>query len=188
LPTDASSCIHLTHVVTQAGYDKIEWQGKWHSGNTPQDYGFPAHRIHWMLATICIRPPFPTVRWKSFTTPTKNSFCIPLIISNPKQNVCGQEMHSLISALDIVPTMANLLGVSGAFESFFYGTSLVEVLDNPGTCPNAMVHFTYNDIPSRNAPSIILCVGTLRYKYAMFFTSNGNDTDWELYDLQRGSR
>jgi hypothetical protein len=29
-------------VVKQAGYDKMEWQGKWHSGNTLQDYGFTA--------------------------------------------------------------------------------------------------------------------------------------------------
>jgi hypothetical protein len=29
-------------VVKQAGYDKIKWQGKWHSGNTLQDYGFTA--------------------------------------------------------------------------------------------------------------------------------------------------
>jgi arylsulfatase A-like enzyme len=92
----------------------------------------------------------------------------------------GQEMHSLISVLDIVPTIANLLGVSGAFESCFYGTSLVKVLDNPGTCPNEMVHFTY----SCNAPTIIWCVRTLRYKYAVYFTSDGNNANWELYDLQ----
>jgi hypothetical protein len=42
LPTNASSCIHLAHVVKQAGYNKIKWQGKWHSGNTVQDYGFTA--------------------------------------------------------------------------------------------------------------------------------------------------
>jgi hypothetical protein len=87
-----------------------------------------------------------------------------------------------------VPTVANSLGVSGAFESCFYGISLVEVLDNPGTCPNEMVvHFTYNDIPSCNAPSIIPCVRTLRYKYAMYFTSDSSDADWELYNLQSGS-
>ena len=121
---------------------------------------------------------------EKFYNAYEESIHIPLIVSNPKLHVCGQEMHSLISVLDIVPTVADLLGVSGAFESCFYGTSLVEVLDNPGMCPNEMVHFTYNDIPSRNAPSIIPCVGTLRYKYAVYFTSDGDDADWELYDLQ----
>jgi hypothetical protein len=29
-------------MVKQAGYEKIEWQGKWHLQNTPQDYGFTA--------------------------------------------------------------------------------------------------------------------------------------------------
>jgi hypothetical protein len=92
--------------------------------------------------------------------------------------VCSQETHSLINVLDIVPTVANLLGVSSAFESCFYETSLVEVLDNPGMCLNEMVHFTYNDIPSCNAPSIIPFVCTLRYKYAVYFTSDGKDADW----------
>jgi arylsulfatase A-like enzyme len=101
---------------------------------------------------------------------------IPLILSNPKLQVCSQGMHSLVtSLLDIVPTVANLLGVFSAFESCFYGTTLVEVLDNPGTCPNEMVHFTYNDIPSsRNAPSIIWCVPMLKYKYVVYFTSDGD--------------
>ena len=36
----------------------------------------------------------------------------------------------------------------------------------------------------RNAPSIIWCVRTLRYKYAVYFTPDGDDADWELYDLQ----
>jgi arylsulfatase A-like enzyme len=42
---------------------------------------------------------------------------IPLIVSNPKLHVCSQETHSLIGVLNIVPPMADLLGVSSAFES-----------------------------------------------------------------------
>jgi arylsulfatase A-like enzyme len=125
---------------------------------------------------------------EKFDNAYEESIRIPLIVSNPKLHVWGQASHSLISVLDILSTVADLLGVSGALESCFYGTSLlVEVLDNPRMCPNEMVHFTYNDIPSRNAPSIIRCVRTLRYKYAVYFTSDGNDTDWELYNLQSGS-
>jgi hypothetical protein len=35
-------------MIKQAGYDKMEWQGKWHSQITLKDYGFTA----WMPATI----------------------------------------------------------------------------------------------------------------------------------------
>jgi arylsulfatase A-like enzyme len=107
---------------------------------------------------------------EKFTNAYEESIHIPLIVSNPKLHVCSQETHSLISVLDIVPPVAYLLGVSGAFV--FYRTSLVEVLDNPRMCPNEMVHFTYNDIPSRNAPSIIRCVRTLRYKYDALYISH----------------
>jgi arylsulfatase A-like enzyme len=50
---------------------------------------------------------------ESFYNAYEESIHIPLIISNPKLQVCGQKMHSLISRLlDIVPTvLANFLGV-----------------------------------------------------------------------------
>jgi arylsulfatase A-like enzyme len=60
---------------------------------------------------------------EKFDNADKEFIHIPLIISNPKLHVCSQETHSLISVLDIVPTVANLLGVFGALESYFYGTS-----------------------------------------------------------------
>ena len=46
------------------------------------------------------------------------------------------------------------------------------------------VHFTYDDIPcGPSRPSIIRCIRTDRYKYAVYFTPEGLDADWELYDL-----
>jgi arylsulfatase A-like enzyme len=56
---------------------------------------------------------------EKFYNAYEESIHIPLIVSNPKLHVCGQEMHSLISVLEIVPPVADLLGVSGAFESCF---------------------------------------------------------------------
>jgi arylsulfatase A-like enzyme len=330
LPIDS---VTLAHVVKQAGYGKIEWQGKWHLGNTPQDYGFtgwdppdagnyltlndtlgggiPANDARfldnilnfierqstqqqqeeepWCLVASFVNPhdvyvaqhhhhmeeagynkedlnriqvPLPhncredlsenakprahaRMTWHSeyndtsmqeyvnfyahlhtlvdaqilqvleklhstrqrdttvifrfadhgeqalshglvekFYNVYEESIHIPLIVSNPKLQASGQETNSLASLLDILPTVADLLGVSNAFETCFYGTSLVEVLENPRTCPNEVVHFTYDDIPSRNAPSKIRCIRTLGYKYAVYFTPDGKDADWELYDLK----
>jgi hypothetical protein len=77
------------------------------------------------------------------------SIHIALIISNPKIQVGGQETHSRVSLVDIVPNREwPICWVFPVHLNQLYGTSLVQVLDNPGTCPNEMVHFTYNDIPS----------------------------------------
>jgi len=82
----------------------------------------------------------------------------------------------------------------------FQGRNLTRVLDDPNTTTPAPVgingeeseaivgvqhriHFTYDDISCPGAPSIIRCIHTRRYKYAVYFTPTGKDADWELYDL-----
>ena len=47
----------------------------------------------------------------------------------------------------------------------------------------ASIHFTYDDIPCPGAPSTIRCLHRGDLKYAVYFTPNGMDADWELYDL-----
>jgi hypothetical protein len=45
------------------------------------------------------------------------------------------------------------------------------------------IHFTYHDISCPGAPSTIRCIHERNLKYAIYFTPNGKDADWELYDL-----
>ena len=42
----------------------------------------------------------------------------------------------------------------------------------------------YDDIGLGHIPSIIRCIRTSRFKYAVYFTEDGKDADWELYDLK----
>jgi choline-sulfatase len=120
---------------------------------------------------------------EKFYNAYEESIHIPFIVSNPRI-FSGQKSDSLASLLDIVPTLADLLNVSNEFERRFYGTSLVDRLDHPSMSKGKeVVHFTYDDIASRNAPSIIRCIRTFTYKYAVYFTPDGSDADWELYDL-----
>jgi len=120
---------------------------------------------------------------EKFYNAYEESIHIPLVFSNPIAYSKPETTHSLASLLDLVPTLAGLLGVEKDFSGSFYGRDLTPVLVNPRSTVQDFVHFTYDDIPARRAPSIIRCVRTTQYKYAVYFTQDGADADWELYDL-----
>ena len=61
-------------------------------------------------------------------------------------------------------------------------TTIEEEVTFPGI--QESIHFTYDDIASRGAPSTIRCLHKGTLKYAVYFTPDGKDTDWELYDLK----
>eukprot|EP00536_Pseudo-nitzschia_multiseries_P005961 jgi/Psemu1/296069/fgenesh1_pm.121_\ len=127
----------------------------------------------------------------------QESLRIPLVVSNPIAFPEPRSTDALSSHLDIVPTLAGLLR-NNQSESF-QGTDLTQVLDNPqikttsigknndtnGTIIGIQprIHFTYDDIPCPGAPSTIRCVHKGTIKYAVYFTPDGRDADWELYDL-----
>jgi arylsulfatase A-like enzyme len=121
---------------------------------------------------------------EKFYNAYEESIRIPLVFSNPIAYQQPETTHSLASLVDLVPTLAQLLGVAKDFSGCFFGRDLTPVLENPRSSAQDLVHFTYDDIPSRDAPSIIRCIRTARYKYAVYFTPNGDDADWELYDLE----
>ena len=112
-----------------------------------------------------------------------------------------QSTDALSSHLDILPTLAGLLGQS---TTTLQGTNLARVLDHPEVTTTITnegkndgktteesfpgvqkhIHFTYDDIAFPGAPSTIRCLHKGRFKYAVYFTPDGRDTDWELYDLE----
>jgi choline-sulfatase len=110
---------------------------------------------------------------------------IPLVFSNPVVWPSAQTSDSPVSLVDLVPTLASLLGVSDDYTGKFMGTDLTQVLENPDTVVHPLgVHFTYDDQPAGTAiPSIIRTIRTAEYAYSVYFLEDGSDADWELYDL-----
>ena len=143
----------------------------------------------------------------------QESLRIPFVVSNPIAFPEPQSTDALSSHLDILPTLAGLLGLqqhnNTEATKTLQGTNLSPVLDNPHlttttsttktgsgdenkneeeeTFPGIQksIHFTYDDISFPGAPSTIRCLHKGTLKYAVYFTPNGRDTDWELYDLTK---
>ena len=121
----------------------------------------------------------------------EESIHIPFIVSNPVAFPKPIQTPSLASHIDVVPTLYRLLSPdstsSDAYE--FIGKDLSPILDgataDPCTSVQDSIHFTYDDIPCRHCPSIVRCIRTTAYKYAVYFTADGKDADWELYDLRQ---
>lgn len=111
---------------------------------------------------------------------------IPLIFSNPKVWPAAQTTSALASSLDLVPTIASLLGVAGDFTGF-KGYDLTAVLEDPAATGQTELHFTYDDVPTSLGPSVVRNIRTAGYSYSVYFedvtSSGGSDGDWELYDL-----
>jgi arylsulfatase A-like enzyme len=122
----------------------------------------------------------------------EESIHIPLIVSNPIAFPRPVQTSSLASHVDLVPTLYRLLSRTDPnardLDRYdFIGKDISPILDgataDPCVSVQASIHFTYDDIPCRNAPSIVRCIRTSTYKYAVYFTPDGKDADWELYDL-----
>lgn len=114
----------------------------------------------------------------------EESIRIPFIFSNPIVFPEGQTTDALASSMDLVPTVAHLLGVADEYPDKFVGADISPILRNPNESVQDSIHFVYDDIPCSRSPSIIRCIRTSRYKYAVYFTKDGMDADWELYDLK----
>ena len=107
---------------------------------------------------------------------------IPLIVSNPVVYPAAQTTESIVSLLDLVPTLASLLGVSSDFTGL-KGQDLTPILLNPSASVQQSVHFTYDDDAPENIPGVIRTIRAIGYTYSVYFVQDGSDADWELYDL-----
>ena len=114
----------------------------------------------------------------------EESIRIPFIFSNPIVYPEGQTTDALASSMDLVPTVAHLLGVADEYSDKFVGNDISPIFRDPSQSVQDSIHFVYDDIPCSRSPSIIRCIRTSRYKYAVYFTNDGGDADWELYDLK----
>jgi choline-sulfatase len=132
----------------------------------------------------------------------EESIHIPFIVSNPIAFPNPLQTAALASHVDIVPTLQRLLTIgsttpptttsskeSSRNKDEFVGQDLTPILDTMADSPSPLpevqsnIHFTYDDIPCSRCPSVVRCIRTKRFKYAVYFTPDGKDADWELYDL-----
>lgn len=111
---------------------------------------------------------------------------VPLIFSNPRLFPNAQETDSMASALDLMPTLARIAGVYDMYKFAFKGHDLTPILANPQTDVREYVHFTYDDgnLPDvfSDIPPQIRTICSKEWKYSVYFTEDGSNFEYELYD------
>ena len=124
---------------------------------------------------------------------------VPLIFSNPKLYPEPQASDTLVSLVDVLPTLCTIAEVPKQEQYTFKGKDLSGLLEASATEVQDAVHFTYDDfvlpirIPyflrkrnlSRRGASHIRAIIEKRWKYAVYFDpETGQETEYELYDLE----
>lgn len=135
------------------------------------------------------------LRQKAFTV-YEETLRVPLTFSNPDAFPMGKISRELVGLVDVMPTVASLLGMEAAKPEGLRGTDMSPVLlgnqAGPDYTPQEGVLFTFDDVKagssenpsSVDAPNRIRCVRTKRYKYARYFIAEGQYADeFEMYDL-----
>lgn len=112
---------------------------------------------------------------------------IPFVISNPNlfKHCKGAETDSLVSLIDLLPTLANLAGVPDLDRWVFKGRDLSPILANPKAEVQGHIHFTYEDlyffVPAANHMRAII---EGRWKYAVYYDIfTDRPFEYEMYDL-----
>jgi arylsulfatase A-like enzyme len=112
---------------------------------------------------------------------------VPFVISNPNlfQHCRGAETDSLVSLIDLLPTLANLAGVPDLDRWVFKGRDLSPILSNPKAEVQSYVHFTYEDLYFYvSAANHIRAIVEGRWKYAVYYDIfTDRPFEYEMYDL-----
>jgi arylsulfatase A-like enzyme len=130
------------------------------------------------------------VRQKSFNA-YEESLRVPMIYSNPRLFPEPRQSDALVSHVDLLPTLANLIGAptpARAWQGVDYSTL---ILDADAAPVQEEVVFTYDDLRCAQniaqlalPPNRIIALREERYKLARYYDGAGNAPDqWELYDL-----
>lgn len=110
---------------------------------------------------------------------------VPFVVSHPTYFGGRKESRSLVSLVDLLPTLANLAGVPDLDRWVFKGKDLTPILENPEAEVQSYVHFTYEDLyfyaPAANH---IRAIVEKRWKYAVYYDIHTNQPfEYEMYDL-----
>jgi len=116
----------------------------------------------------------------------EESIHIPLIVSNPLLFPQPAVTSAVVSSLDLVPTIAEI--VNSPATTTLRGKSLVPIINDPSDSVHEYgVVYTYDD--SFNEPDTlsghIRCLRTPQWKYAVYYSSavTGGQFEYELYDM-----
>jgi len=127
---------------------------------------------------------------------------VPLVFSNPRLFPGPVKTSVLASLVDVMPTLATLAGVPDRESLTFRGTDLTPILWDAVTRPTVpprpvqdSVLFTTDEIlgslplspgapPIVKEPSHIRCLREERWKIVMYFDPDGDEKQYELYDLK----
>jgi arylsulfatase A-like enzyme len=131
------------------------------------------------------------LRQKAFNV-YEESLRVPLIISNPRLVPEGRSCPHPASLVDLMPTVASLLGVEPL--PGLCGTDLSPLVHDPETEPvQQEVLFTFDDMHAGTGlvhevlpgvPGRIRCIREQGFKYARYFDADGRyPTEHEMYDL-----
>jgi arylsulfatase A-like enzyme len=131
------------------------------------------------------------LRQKAFNV-YEESLRVPLIFSNPTLVPEGRSCPHPASLVDLIPTLASLLGVEP--PPGLRGTDLAPLVRDPAAEPvQEEVLFTFDDMHAGTglvrevlpgAPGRIRCIRERRFKYARYFDAEGRyPTEYEMYDL-----
>lgn len=98
--------------------------------------------------------------------------------------------NSLVSSIDILPTIAELAGVDCS-QYHYRGKSLVPSLRNVeqssfGGQSEEEILFTFDEpLAPPGVPGYVRCIRTHEYKYAVYFTIDGKVMEYEMYNLEK---
>jgi len=120
----------------------------------------------------------------------RQSLNIPMIFSNPKMFPNAQTTNSFAGLIDLMPTMANLAGVTSNHWTF-QGKDLTPILSHPDAIVQDYIHFTYDDTylttpnPAKMGPCHIRCIIEKEWKYAVYYDPHyGQKAEYEMYNLK----
>lgn len=128
------------------------------------------------------------LRQKAYTA-YEEATRVPFIVSNPRLFPEPLETDALASLVDLVPTVARLIGAPPALldANGFKGHDLGPVLRDPAAAVQDSILFTFGDsfpgVAPGSAPDQIRSLRKGPWKYGVYFTRDGSAFDYELYNL-----
>jgi choline-sulfatase len=124
---------------------------------------------------------------QKFYNAYRETLSVPLIVSNPRLYPAPQSSASFASLIDVLPTLATIVGVPEPQQYGFKGHDLTPILSNPKATVQDVLHFTYEDgvFPVKGA-DCIRAITEEEWKYAVYYDPfTGAPTEYEMYDLKR---
>jgi choline-sulfatase len=130
------------------------------------------------------------LRQKIFNT-YEETIHVPLIVSAPSMFGEARESDTLVSLVDLVPTLVGLTGAQ-ANGTPLDGHDLGPILRGERAAVRDAIFFAYDDHQAGTAfqeapgqPNRIRCVRDSRWKYATYLDPSGDTPpEYELYDLE----